>query len=286
MVAEPAALEAAVDGPRICQPGGQGLFLPFGGESEQGWDTRLKVLLYVVGLIYCFLGVSIVADMFMNAIERITSQKKKVKLAGTDRQITVQVWNETVANLTLMALGSSAPEILLALNDVLKNRFFEGKLGPSTIVGSAAFNLFCIIAVCINSVPNGETRRIKEMNVFVVTAAWSIFAYLWLLFIVTFNSSDVCSNGRRFRAIAAHWLHAGHVMRMRMRSRRLVAGASAAPPPGPFAGSSRRSSDWCWHVSFACSRAAEGKACPSSTRRPRGRWSTNVSRTTWATWRM
>ena len=27
----------------------------------------------------------------------------------------VLVWNETVANLTLMALGSSAPEILLAI---------------------------------------------------------------------------------------------------------------------------------------------------------------------------
>lgn len=26
---------------------------------------------------------------------------------------------------------------------------FEGDLGPSTIVGSAAFNLFVIIAICI-----------------------------------------------------------------------------------------------------------------------------------------
>ena len=29
-----------------------------------------------------------------------------------------KVWNETVANLTLMALGSSAPEIMLAIVEV------------------------------------------------------------------------------------------------------------------------------------------------------------------------
>ena len=36
----------------------------------------------------------------------------------------VLVWNETVANLTLMALGSSAPEILLAIIEQVQ------KLGP------------------------------------------------------------------------------------------------------------------------------------------------------------
>jgi len=176
---------------RICQPGGKGLFLPLGGEAELYWDTRLKVILYGTGLIYCFLGVSIAADMFMAAIERITSKQHKVPVPGADRYVTVQVWNETVANLTLMALGSSAPEILLSLNDVIKNGFFEGKLGPSTIVGSAAFNLFVIIAVCVNSIPNGEIRCIKELGVFVITAAWSIFAYVWLLYIVHFNTKDV-----------------------------------------------------------------------------------------------
>lgn len=179
------------DDVRICEPGGSGLFLPLGGETELSWDTRLKVVLYGLGLIYCFLGVSIAADMFMAAIERITSKQRKVRLHSEKRFITVQVWNETVANLTLMALGSSAPEILLSLNDVFKNNFFEGKLGPSTIVGSAAFNLHVIIAVCINSLPNGEVRTIKELGVFGVTAFWSIFAYVWLLYIVHYNSKDV-----------------------------------------------------------------------------------------------
>jgi len=33
------------------------------------------------------------------------------------------VWNETVANLTLMALGSSAPEILLSVLQTLKDLY-------------------------------------------------------------------------------------------------------------------------------------------------------------------
>jgi len=189
--AEPEVTPLSFDDPRICEPGGKGLFLPLGGPAEIALDSRFRVMLYGVGLVYCFLGVSIVADMFMAAIEKITSKQKKVKVPGGSRHVTVQVWNETVANLTLMALGSSAPEILLALNEVFKNEFFEGKLGPSTIVGSAAFNLFVIISVCINSIPNGEIRMIKETKVFGVTAVFSVLAYVWLLYIVQFNTFDV-----------------------------------------------------------------------------------------------
>jgi solute carrier family 8 (sodium/calcium exchanger) len=174
-------------GPKTCEEGGGGLVLPSWHEYT---DSKSKVTLYGIGLCYCFLGVSIVADMFMAAIERITSKKNVIKYKS-GRIVTVQVWNDSVANLTLMALGSSAPEILLSLNDIFKNEFFESDIGPSTIVGSAAFNLFVIIAVCINSIPDGETRYIKEMGVFAITAVFSILAYLWLLFIVQFNSQGI-----------------------------------------------------------------------------------------------
>ncbi|CAE7775246.1 SLC8A2 [Symbiodinium sp. CCMP2592] len=71
------------------------------------------------------------------------------------------------------------------------NGFFAGELGPSTIVGSAAFNLFCIVAVCVVAVPAGEQRQIKDLGVFWVTAGFSIFAYLWLVVIVQVNSPNV-----------------------------------------------------------------------------------------------
>jgi solute carrier family 8 (sodium/calcium exchanger) len=90
-----------------------------------------------------------------------------------------------------MALGSSAPEIILSLIEIVAGNFFAGALGPSTIVGSAAFNLFIILAVCMLSLPNGETRRIENMGVFILTAAFSLFAYIWLIIILIVSSPDV-----------------------------------------------------------------------------------------------
>lgn len=150
-------------------------------------DTIARACVYALGLAYMFLGVSIIADRFMAAIEVITSQEKQIKIIDSDgnkQTVMVRYWNETVSNLTLMALGSSAPEILLSIIEIFGNKFEAGDLGPNTIVGSAAFNLFVIIGYCIAVVPHGEIRRIKHLRVFFVTASWSIFAYIWLYIII------------------------------------------------------------------------------------------------------
>lgn len=71
----------------------------------------------------------------MGAIEEITSSEVVVTDKETQQQERVKIWNPTVANLTLMALGSSAPEILLAIIEIVAmNQFYSGELGPSTIV--------------------------------------------------------------------------------------------------------------------------------------------------------
>lgn len=180
--------------PRACEAskadGGGGLFLPF-GSSEHTWDPAVQSILYLIGLLWCFLGVAIVADIFMGAIETITSKKKRVPDPDTGRKMTVLVWNGTVANLTLMALGSSAPEILLSVIELLAGNFYSGALGPSTIVGSAAFNLLFISAVCVAAIPSGETRRIKDVPVFTITATFSVFAYVWLVIILQVTSPDI-----------------------------------------------------------------------------------------------
>merc|ERR1712012_300403 len=90
----------------------------------------------------------------------------------------------TVANLTLMALGSSAPEIMLSVIEIWAKNFKAGDLGPGTIVGSAAFNLFMIIGLCMYVIPDDEVRKIKHLRVFCITATWSVFAYVWLYLIL------------------------------------------------------------------------------------------------------
>ena len=99
----------------------KGLLMPF--VNEYTWDNGVRAFLYIAGLFYCFLGVSIIADIFMRSIEMITSKTSAVRIADPTsksgyRELEVKVWNDTVANLTLMALGSSAPEILLSVIEV------------------------------------------------------------------------------------------------------------------------------------------------------------------------
>ena len=151
-------------------------------------------LLYLLLLFYMFLGVAMAADVFMAAIEQITSSLKYVKHKSKDgsiKRFRIRTWNPTVANLTLMALGSSAPEILLAAIELISNNMFSGDLGPSTIVGSAAFNLFVIIAVCVIAIPATQKRKIAQPRVYSITAFFSVFAYVWLVLVLKLSSPDL-----------------------------------------------------------------------------------------------
>ena len=94
--------------------------------------------------------------------ERWQNEKTVTLPNGKSRTLTALTWNPTIANLSLMALGSSAPEILLSVIEIMTSGFYAGELGPSTIVGSAAFNMLVISAVCVIAIPDGEGRYIKE----------------------------------------------------------------------------------------------------------------------------
>lgn len=176
----------------MCRPG---ILLPVWMPRGPGLgDQVARAVVYFVSLMYMFLGVSIIADRFMASIEVITSQERQITIKkpnGEKVTTTVRIWNETVSNLTLMALGSSAPEILLSVVEVCGHNFNAGQLGPNTIVGSAAFNMFVIIGLCVSVIPEGETRKVKHLRVFFVTATWSIFAYTWLYLILAVSSPGV-----------------------------------------------------------------------------------------------
>lgn len=138
----------------------------------------------------------------MDSIEVITSETRTIITEDEEGHKIIKkapVWNPTMANLTLMALGSSAPEIILNIYETLIT-FGEtpGELGASTIVGSAAFNFFVISGVSIYAVhednddrdedelaedgtPKG-VKKIYDMGVFTVTCTFSMFAYIWAFY--------------------------------------------------------------------------------------------------------
>ena len=145
-------------------------------------NKYVLAIAYFIFLCYLFIGISIIAEIFMDAIEVITSTTRVVATQdadGNDVYLDIPIWNPTVANLTLMALGSSAPEILLSVIETLQTLGQPaGELGPSTIVGSAAFNLLVISGVSIIAV--SELKKIDDLGVFFTTSVFSLFAYIWL----------------------------------------------------------------------------------------------------------
>ena len=171
----------------------KGLLMPF--VNEYTWNHGFRAAVYGIGLFWSFMAVSIIADIFMAGIETITGKTQIIQIADPEeeegyKEIEIEVWNGTIGNLTLMALGSSAPEIMLSIIEVFKHSFYAGDLGPGTIVGSAAFNLMCITGVCIMAIPTDEVRKIKHIKVFAVTAVFSVVAYIWLIIILTVTSPD------------------------------------------------------------------------------------------------
>ena len=76
----------------------------------------LLFFVYFFLLCYFFIGIALISDVFMDSIEVITSQTRNVITEMPDGTKVLRkklIWNPTFANLTLMALGSSAPEIVL-----------------------------------------------------------------------------------------------------------------------------------------------------------------------------
>lgn len=151
-------------------------------------------ILYLMFLCYLFLGISISADIFMEAIDVITATVTTMMIkddeTGQEYMVEVPVWNPTMANLTLMAFGSSAPEIILSVLEALKSLGEPaGALGPFSIVGSGAFNLLIISAVSIAAV-GPDVKKIDDMGVFLCTAFFSIFAYLWMFICLSVNTPD------------------------------------------------------------------------------------------------
>ncbi|KAM9571511.1 sodium/potassium/calcium exchanger 4a isoform 1-T1 [Salvelinus alpinus] len=93
--------------------------------------TRGALLLHIFAALYMFLALAIVCDdYFVMSLEKIC---EKLDLS------------EDVAGATFMAAGSSAPELFASIIGVF---ITHGDVGVGTIVGSAVFNILCIIGVC------------------------------------------------------------------------------------------------------------------------------------------
>ncbi|TSN67079.1 Sodium/potassium/calcium exchanger 4 [Bagarius yarrelli] len=107
--------------------------------------SRGAVLLHIFAAVYMFLALAIVCDDYF-----VTSLEKICELRFDHLYATLFICqklhlSEDVAGATFMAAGSSAPELFASVIGVFVT---HGDVGVGTIVGSAVFNILCIIGVC------------------------------------------------------------------------------------------------------------------------------------------
>ncbi len=142
-----------------------------GGELLDWNDAALWFLL----LLYLFVGVYVVCDYyFVPALEVIGERLK---------------WSGSIQGAFLMAVGASFPDFLTALFGVLF--FSDENPGPATNIGSAVFNICCVVSISILCLPAAGAGRPAGFHVnkvafardcgFMVAAAVESYVFCELL---------------------------------------------------------------------------------------------------------
>ncbi|XP_044363854.1 magnesium/proton exchanger 1 [Triticum aestivum] len=163
-------------------------YLLFNGETLL--PNGVRAFLCTVALAYCFIGLSAITARFFKSMESITNHSREVVTVDTETNTPIvkheKVWNYTIADIALLAFGTSFPQISLATIDAIRNlgQLTAGGLGPGTLVGSAAFDLFPIHAVCVVMPRAGSMKKISDLGVWLVELFWSFWAYIWLYIIL------------------------------------------------------------------------------------------------------
>ena len=98
-------------------------YLIFHGETELG--NGFRTFLYFLGLAYCFIGLSAITARFFRSMENVVKHSREVVVidpyTGAETIKHEKVWNFTIADITLLAFGTSFPQISLATIDAIRN---------------------------------------------------------------------------------------------------------------------------------------------------------------------
>uniref|UniRef100_A0A8C9MXX9 Solute carrier family 24 member 4 n=1 Tax=Serinus canaria TaxID=9135 RepID=A0A8C9MXX9_SERCA len=133
-------------------------------ERQQG-----GILLHIIAALYMFYALAIVCDdFFVPSLEKIC---EKLHLS------------EDVAGATFMAAGSSTPELFASVIGVF---ITHGDVGVGTIVGSAVFNILCIVGVC--GLFAGQVVSLTQWAVF----RDSVYYTISVIVLIVVSSSLVC----------------------------------------------------------------------------------------------
>ncbi|NWI33376.1 NCKX4 protein, partial [Sula dactylatra] len=133
-------------------------------ERQQG-----GVLLHIIAALYMFYALAIVCDDFF-----VPSLVLKLPILFFQKLHL----SEDVAGATFMAAGSSTPELFASVIGVF---ITHGDVGVGTIVGSAVFNILCIVGVC--GMFAGQVVCLTQWAVFRDSAYYTISVIILIAFI-------------------------------------------------------------------------------------------------------
>lgn len=98
-------------------------YLLFHGEAALA--DGFRATLYFLGLAYCFIGLSAITARFFRSMENVVKHSRKVVEIDpyTNAEVIRQekVWNYAIADISLLAFGTSFPQISLATIDAIRN---------------------------------------------------------------------------------------------------------------------------------------------------------------------
>jgi len=125
----------------------------------------LEVAIYMIIVLYAFVGLAIVCDdWFVDSLEHLSEEMKL---------------SDDVAGATFMAAGSSAPELFTSIGDVFGP---SNNIGIGTIVGSAMFNILVIVALAAAVTPHElpiDWRPIARDVTFYSIAIGEMVIFFW-----------------------------------------------------------------------------------------------------------
>ena len=88
-----------------------------------------------------------------------------------------------MAQTTIISISINLPILLLNYIDTASAEL-DGKdqlqIGILAILGSSAFQFFFILGIVYFSLPNTQIKRIQNLERFLITSVFAVFAYIWL----------------------------------------------------------------------------------------------------------
>lgn len=126
-------------------------YLLFYAETNMGNGIRTSI--YFLGLIYCFIGLSAITGCFFLSMEKVVQQTRKIVIKDPVTRAKVEkrerIWNYTLADISLLAVGTSFPHISLATIDAFQNlgQLYAGGIPPPPVMTLICFIFFLFIVM-------------------------------------------------------------------------------------------------------------------------------------------